>query len=191
MIRQTGYGGLAQAVASLTVFSRPGTVTQTGCKAIFPIVRDAARRGEVERRHGTLIGLDDNKAPTDAFLWANAIARRPADLQFNHIYARSADPHCSTCLANLCASPAFLAKLTDTSREIIALLRYRAFELYGWKPDGFPDPSEPDGYPALDWCPPLPRVRNVRNAMREQIERRNDRTTRTVAKTGWLFAKID
>jgi hypothetical protein len=132
VIRQTGYRVLEQAVASLTIFSHPDTVAQTRAKAIFPIVRDAGRRGDVERRDGNLIGLDDNKAPTDAFLWANEIKKRPADLQFNHIYARSDDPECYTNLANLCASPAFLAKPTDTNSRIVALLQYRVFNLYGW-----------------------------------------------------------
>ena len=189
VIRQTSYRGLQQAVASLTIFSHPDTVAQTGARALFPIVRNAAKRGSVERRNGTLIGFDDNKAPTDAFLWANRIGKRPADIQFNHIYAMSDDADCYTNLANLCASPAFLAKLTDTNAEIVALLQYRGFDLYGWNPDELGKPTEPLGYSALDWCPTLPPVQNVAAALREQIGRRKDRTTRIVAQTGWLFQK--
>ena len=188
VIRQTAYCGLEQAVASLTIFSHPDTVAQTDCKAIFPIIRDAARRGTVEVRNGRLVGLDDNKAPTDAFLWANGIKKRPADLQFNHIYARSDDPDCYTSLANLCASPAFLAKLTDTNQKVVALLQYRAFDLYGWKPDGIAEPAEPIGYTELAWCPPLPAASDVRPALAEQISRRRDRTTRMIEQTGWLFS---
>lgn len=188
VIRQTSYRGLEQAVSSLTIFSHPDTVAQTGANAVFPIIRDASKRGTVERRDGNLIGLDDNKAPTDAFLWANQIKKRPADLQFNHIHARSDDPDCYTNLANLCASPAFLAKLTDTNPDIMALLQYRAFDLYCWKPDDLNELSEPTGYSALEWCPPLPPVQDVRGALSGQLGRRNDRTTRMVAETGWLFS---
>lgn len=191
VIRQTSYRGLEQAVASLTIFSHPDTVAQTGAKAIFPIVRNAARRGTVERRNKNLIGLDDNKSPTDAFLWANEIGKRPADLQFNHIYARSDDPDCYTNLANLCASPAFLAKLTDTNPDIIALLQFRAFDLYGWKPDELDQPKEPIGYSALDWFPPLAPAANVQKALNEQLKRRRDRTSRMVAQTGWLFSTTE
>ncbi|WP_147275989.1 hypothetical protein [Pelagibacterium lacus] len=188
VIRQTNYRGLEQAVASLTMFSHPDTVAQTGLRAIFPVVRNFAKRGAIEQRGGSLVGLDDNKAPTDAFLWANAITRRPPDLQFNHIYARSDDPDCYTCLANLCASPGFLAKLTDTNSEIIALLRYRAFELYGWFPKDADKPIEPPGYQALEWCSPLLPVTNVRETLIAQVRRRADRTTRMISQTGWLFA---
>ncbi len=189
VIHQTQYGSLEQAVASLTVFSHPETVAQTGNRAVFPIIRDFARRGTTEIRDGLHVGLDDNKAPTDAFLWANQIKRRPPDLQFNHVHARSVDPTCYTNLANLCVSPAFLAKMTDTNQDIVQLLQYRAFDLYGWQPEGASVPSKPNSYDALVWCPPLPPVKEVHAALSEQVARRKDRTTRMIRQTGWLFGE--
>lgn len=188
VIRQTAYRNLAQAVASLTIFSHPDTVAQTGAKSLFPIVRDARRRGETEERDGRLIGFDDNKAPTDAFLWANEIKRRPQDLQFNHVYALSDDVECYTNLANLCVSPAFLAKLTDTNPEITELLKYRVFDLYGWYPNGTRPPTKPDLYTQLEWSDTLPASRGVGAAVSDQLARRSDRTARMIRLTGWLLS---
>ena len=112
-------------------------------------------------------------------------------MQFNRIYARSDDLNCYTNLANLCASPAFLAKLTDTNSGIVALLQYRAFDLYGWKPNELDEPNKPVGYSSLQWCPPLPPVRDVHETLSAQLERRKDRTTRMVEETGWLFGVTD
>jgi hypothetical protein len=46
LIRASAYKSIEQAVASLTLFSHPETVRQTGCKAVFPTIRNAARRGQ-------------------------------------------------------------------------------------------------------------------------------------------------
>tara|TARA_R100000306_G_scaffold28329_1_gene31581 strand:+ start:15299 stop:15940 length:642 start_codon:yes stop_codon:yes gene_type:complete len=189
VIRQTAYRDLAQAVASLTIFSHPDTVAQTGARALFPIVRDARRRGETEEREGRIIGFDDNKAPTDAFLWANEIKRRPQDLQFNHVYALSDDVECYTNLANLCVSPAFLAKLTDTNPEITELLKFRVFDLYGWYPDGTRPPNQPDRYTKLEWSDTLPVIRGVGAVVSDQLARRSDRTARMISVTGWLLSE--
>lgn len=66
----------------------------------------------------------------DVFLWCNAVRRRPVDVEFNHLDADSQDDESYPCLANLCVTPSFLAKLTDTQALVRDLLRYRAFELY-------------------------------------------------------------
>ncbi|MGF7215991.1 hypothetical protein GGR92_002156 [Spirosoma lacussanchae] len=43
------YGGVAQALASLTLFAHPETVAQIGNRALFPIIRATAvsQRGSV------------------------------------------------------------------------------------------------------------------------------------------------
>lgn len=90
-----------------------------------------------------------------------------------------------TCLPNLCVTPSFLAKLTDTNLEILGLLRYRVWELYGWHPDGSPVPAKPDGYDGLVWAPPLGPVADVRAAFEATAKRRpKDRTSIFVAKLG-------
>lgn len=146
IIGASAYRTLAQVVASLTLFSHPDTVRQTGCRPVIRVIRNAARRGDIIELDGRRVGLDDNKAPTDVFLWCNAMKRRPRDVQFNHVYLNSQDPEIYTSLANLCVTPSFLAKLTDTNPEIRDLLRYRVWKLYGWRPAGLEAPAEPDGY---------------------------------------------
>ena len=186
LIEASAYRSLAQAVASLTLFSHPVTVAQTSAKAIFPIIRNFKRRGEVDELDGRLVGFDDNASPTEAFSWANGLTRRPRDLQFNHVYSRSSDPACYTNLANLCISPSFLAKLTDTDDNIQALLRYRSFDLYGWHPEAEKQPDKPRAYDKLIWAEPMPANDNVPETLKTQVRNRDNRTTRIVAQTGWL-----
>lgn len=188
LIAASSYRSLSQAVASLAVFSHPDTVRATGSQPVIRVVRNAARRGDIELREGQLVGLDDNKAPTDVFLWCNAFRRRPVDVQFNHLYADSQDPDSYANLANLCVTPSFLAKLTDTHPEIRELLRYRAFDLYGWYPRRAGEPREPNRYNGLNWAPPLPPVSNVGPLFEAAMARRpRDRTTLFAKQLGHAF----
>lgn len=190
VIKASPYCTLEQAVASLCLFSHPDTVRQTGCRPFVRTVRNAARRGQVEERDGVLIAFDDNKSPTDAFLWCNGL-RRPREAQFNHVYADSADPESYTSLANLCASPSFVAKLTDTHPRARALLRYRVFDLYGWTPTGAVRPEMPTGYDRLTWAPPLPPVADVEAVSRARMSRRpKDRTVTIAREIGWVFGVL-
>lgn len=190
VIAQSEYGSLAQAMASLSLFTHPDTVAETGGKALFPIIRDFANRGTTARVGGRLVGRDDNKAPTDAFMWANGLTQRPRDVQFNHVYARSDDPDCYTALVNISVSPAFLAKLTDTHPEVKALMEYRVYDLYGWVPEGVATPDRPEGYGALIWADPLPPVQSVREAVETRLGRYSrGRTAVMVQETGWLYGE--
>ncbi|GEP12010.1 hypothetical protein [Methylobacterium gnaphalii] len=191
VIAATPYRTIDQAVASLVVFSHPDTVRQTGCRPFVKTVRDAARRGQIEERGGVLVGLDDNKSPTDAFLWCNAL-RRPREAQFNHVYADSADPESYTSLANLCVTPSFIAKLTDTDPYVRSLLRYRTFDLYGWVPAGLAEPERPPKYDRLVWAPPLPPVADVEAVSRARMSRKpRDRTVQIVRRIGWVFGDFE
>jgi hypothetical protein len=191
VIAASRYGTVQQAVASLAVFSHPETVRQTGCRPFVRTVRDAARRGQVEERNGVVVGLDDNKSPTDAFLWCNGL-KRPREAQFNHVYADSADAESYTSLANLCVTPSFIAKLTDTNARIQALLRFRVCDLYGWVPTGLVSPSMPPEYEKLVWAPTLQPVGDVEAASRARMARRpRDRTVQIVRQIGWVFGELD
>lgn len=192
MIRASPYKSLEQAIASLTLFSHPETVRQTGCRALFPTIRNAARRGQRVEGSDRGLAYDDNKSPTDAFLWCNGLTRKVKDVQFNHVYLNSQDPDQYTCLANLCVTPAFLAKLTDTNDGIRILLRYRVYELYGWVPVGQAPPPLPVAYKELHWASPLPPVSDVAGSVRAIMERKGlDRTARVAQKLGWLFSSSD
>ena len=132
---------------------------------------------------------DDNKSPTDAFLWANGLPKRGHDTQFNHIYADSDNADIYTALPNLCMTPAFLAKLTDTSRGIKHLLKYHVFSLYDWVPSGVDPPERPPEYDDLEWATPLPAITDVRAAIAHAMSTKaKDRTVLAARELGWLFA---
>lgn len=187
LIAKSPYKTLENAVAALTVFSHPKTVEQTGCKPFVRTVRSLARRAQIGEINGQQVGFDDNKSPTDAFLWCNGL-KRPKDIQFNHVYPLSSDPESYTCLANICMGPAFLAKLSDTHAGVRRMLEYRAFELYGWHPKSLETPMEPDGYRELAWAEPLPAVSNLSEKLAAIIAKRpKDRTVAFTQTLGWLF----
>jgi hypothetical protein len=189
IISSSQYRTIAQAVASLTLFSHPKTVRQTGGRALFPAIRNPRRVGQIDVHQGRQVLLDDNKSATDAFLWANGLSRRGRDTQFNHVYATSLDVEAYTALPNICMTPAFIAKLTDTSEDVRSLLRYRSYQLYKWTPAGHPPPEPPDDYEALEWCAPLPPVEDVRSTIIAAMATKpKDRTVVAVGTLGWLFA---
>ncbi len=194
VIELSSYGGLEQGVASLAVFAHPDTVAQARSRNVFRIVRTRASEGRgtfVELPSLGIVMLDDNKGPTDAFIWAHGISRSQyRDVQFNHIWSDPQDVSLYTNLANICVLPVFLSKLSDSHRHVQALLRYRAFMLYGgWKPNSQPEPPEPAGYAQLVWANPLPAVpdleSNYRKAMRTKPK---DRTTKSARELGWVFS---
>jgi hypothetical protein len=134
--------------------------------------------------------LDDNASPTDAFLWSAGLAKGP-DVQFNHLWSLSRDPDTYTALWNICATPAFLAKTTDGSNhlEVQAILRYRAYELYGYAPAGEAPPSAPPGYSILRWAPFATTVPDLERELRLRLARNpKSRTAVACREIGWLFS---
>lgn len=191
VLEQSEYGSVAQAVAALALFAHPDTVAQTRNRAIFPAVRfkpKQEQRRQFGRRGQRIVWLDDNAVPNAVFDWCQGLARRPRDLQLNHIYPRSSDPDCFSALPNLCRTPSFLAKLTDHDPIAAALLRRRSYDLYGWLPDGETLPEEPEGYKALIWAPPLPAVPNLEATLRKAIAGRQSDFIRITREIGWCFS---
>ena len=190
LLAASRYGTLAQAVASLALFSHPETVAQTGGHALFPTIRGTP--GRYVELDGRALMMDDNKSPTDAFLWANGLNRRGRDTQFNHVYTASGDADAYTALPNIVMTPAFLAKLTDTNAEVRALLAWRGHDLYGWRPEGFDPPTRPEAYAIVEWAAPLPPVQDVKARFEAIMARRpKDRTITAARRLGWLFATAD
>ena len=188
-IKASPYKTIEQAVAALTLFTHPETVAQTKGQPVFKTIRKMAKRGQVEMQDGNLIGFDDNKSPTDAFLWSNALPRL-RDIQYNHIYSLSSDYRAYTNLANICATPSFLSKLTDTHSSIKELLQFRAYDLYQWIPETVLEaPKEPRMYRRIIWCEPLPAVTDVQLVLLKHISRRKDRTARICKETDWLLGE--
>ena len=116
--------------------------------AWFPNTRRARKdekRGEVVNG----ITLDDNSKANQAIkkaVFGSGVM--PKRYGACHIWPKSCyDPRYHTCIANLVLLPVALASLTDHDPEVIACLKCRSFELYGWHPDDMPPPERPPGYP--------------------------------------------
>lgn len=195
VLQTSDFGSPEQAVASLTKFTHPDTVKQTQNLSVFRVIRckAASERGSFRNwADGVRVMLDDNTAPTDTFLWANNLSRSYRDVQFNHIYPSIALTHdvCGgyTSLANLCVTPSFVAKLTDTNQAVCALLRYRVFELYGFSASA-DRPEKPHAYDLLRWADPLPIVPDVERRFRQAMQTKSkNRTVSSAREIGWLFS---
>jgi hypothetical protein len=195
VIEQSKYRSLAQAVASLTAFAHPKTVAQTKGRNVFRVVRFRQQRdrGTFAQVPGCDFRamLDDNRAPAVAFEWAHRIRKRP-DVHVSHVWSRSQDVTAYTALANLCLTPAFLAKLTDTDSTIVALLRYRAYDLFTYRPADTPRPIKPADYDDLEWADPLPPVANVEHILRAAMRTKpKDRVVACARELGWLFSGFE
>lgn len=188
-VEAAGYPNVESAAAAHTVFLHPDTVAQTNGRAVFPAVRDPGRRGTFGELEGFgPVLYDDNTTPTAAFLWAAQRAKGP-DVQFNHVWNTSGDPRSYTALWNLCCTPAFLAKTTDTHRATQALLRYRSWDLFGHVPSGEVVPVEPHGYRDLKWPDPPPSVDDLEFVLRKTIATKNEHRATVAARTiGWLYS---
>jgi hypothetical protein len=189
VLRQiAGERGVVQLLADHTLFLHPKTVAQTGGKAVFPVIRRFAMRGREETVDGTDVICCDNDTPTRAFLWA--AGRGPGrDVQYNHVWTDSGNPHTYTALWNLCATPAFLAKLTDgtTHPKTVAAVQYRSYELFGYCPAE--PPTAPDGYGDIHWAEPLDPVLDLEAELRARLNDSPGSRAALAARTiGWLFS---
>jgi hypothetical protein len=188
-VLRAGWTSVTHAVAAYTIFLDPATVALTGGRAVFPVVRDPARRGQFGRlADGRAVLFDDNTTPTDKFLWA-AQRTRGRDVQFNHVWSAPSNPDTYTALWNLCCTPAFLAKTTDTHPQVVAALRYRASQLFGCVPDGEPPPVTPARFDDLRWAvAPLP-VTDLEIVFRQRMRAApNRRATLVAARLAWLYS---
>lgn len=189
-LERAGFETMLHAVAAHTVFLAPNTVAQTHGKALFRLVRDPTRRGEIAAlSDGTQVMFDDNTGPTLAFLWAAQRTKGP-DVQFNHVWGDPRNPNTYTALWNLCATPAFLAKTTDGSNhpEVVNLLRYRAFDLYGQLPVGEERPGRPTGYEKLEWPASPGPVDDLEAVLRRRLcDAPKSRPALSARQLGWAF----
>ena len=191
LVRQAGYDSLESAIASHTIFIHPETVYQTRGQAILPMIRGNVRKGihKYETQpDGSQVWIDNNIPVKNLFLWATN-RKKGIDFQCNHIWNTSNDPEAYTALWNLCVTPAFLAKATDSKGPVKALLQYRSFDLYGHLPKGHPKPQRPQGYEKLSWSDfpePLPNLEShLRSIMTGKPK---SAATRIARELGWLFS---
>jgi hypothetical protein len=158
---------------------------------LFRVVRNLALRGKPAKA-GASDEFDviccDNDTPTRAFLWA-AGRSRGRDVQFNHLWTAAKDPQAYTALWNLCATPAFLAKLTDGKArpETVSVLQYRAFKLYEHYHED--QPVKPEGYDDITWRPTLEPVGELEAQLRQRLrENPKSRAALSARTIGWLFS---
>lgn len=157
---------LAALVAAVGLWVPPdlqrGHVSPTNpAGAVYPRVR-RARMGSGERPGATIDGirLDRNNYAGAAI--REALGGRGKALggyQACHVWPDTCyDPRYHTSLANLVLVPAPLVSLTDHDPDVMAALKFRAFELYGWHPSEESAPPRPPRYPTT-WLEPraLPR----------------------------------
>jgi hypothetical protein len=190
-----GYASTLHGVAAHTVMLHPSVVAQTGGSAIFRTVRRNPSVGERVGEFGEVsfqpVMFDDNLSAIAAFTWA-AAQGRGRDVQFNHIWPSSRDCRVYTALWNLCATPAFLAKTTDGSNHpaVVAALRRRSFELYGYVPAGETVPDAPEGYDSLTWADHPAPVTDLEAVYRFAMSTKpKDRVVGSARRLGWLFSE--
>ena len=188
VVENSPYGSIERAVAHLSVFSNPHTVNSLSGN-LFKTIRGTPRGSTLEA-DSTYIMLDDNKSPTDAFIWLHGWKRGTfKDVQFNHVWSKSDSVADYTNIANLVVTPTFLAKLTDTHQGISSLLKYRAFDLYGYFPSDVSEPLRPENYQDLEWAPTLSAINDPERVLRNAMAtKKNDRTIKSARELGWLFS---
>lgn len=191
LLRLAGIPSFEDAIARFALFAHPETVIQTRNKAMFRVIRrPSSQRGEIftDPSNGQSVMACDNQTPTLTFQIATGI-RNCRDVQYNHIYQSSSDVEQYTALSNLCLTPSFLAKLTDQEETVIALLRYRVFDIYGYIPSGTSEPRKPPGYDALPWRPFPDPIRNLSAICLERLRSKpKSRASISARKLGWLFS---
>lgn len=171
----------------------PSIVEKTNNINLFRIIRNFSQRGNIipyDDQH-RLVMACDNTGPQNAFKWAIGDLNGE-DMQFNHIYSLSSDVAHYTSLANICVTPAFLAKVTDTSSEVLELLKYRIWDIYGYCPDLTNKPQKPTGYENLVWrkfAEPEYNINSMADHFRRVMNTKpKNRTTVACKNIGWYFS---
>lgn len=140
-------------------------VRDTGSAAIFPSVR-RARISQGEQRGQIVDGVrfDDNSYANVAIKRAAGLVKSAEGFEACHIWPLTCyDERYHTAVANIVLLPRALAGLSDHAIEIQTSLQYRAFELYGWYPEGRQPPVKPEFYPSK-WRDPQPDTINAKTS---------------------------
>lgn len=190
VIKKAGYSSLLHLVAENTLFTHPDTVKQTGNKNLFRTIRDFSKRGEViDWADSKKAMCCDNEGPNRAFVWSNGDFKY-SEVQFNHVYSDSQNVEVYTSIANLCVTPAFIAKLTDTDDEVKELLRYRVYDLYGFYQNELP--TRPAFYDQLIWKKFLSPVGNLESYLLKRLnECKKSRSAISARDIGWYISEYN
>lgn len=125
-------------------------------EAVFPTIRDSLKRERAVEHEGRIIGMyDDNTTPRWALLWTHGIRGKGKQSTqgwtISHVWDRSKDIRAYTHLANLALLPEYLASLSDKQGPLTHFLRFHAWHVYGWRPEGSDVPEKPSGFDAIQW----------------------------------------
>lgn len=147
-------------VAETAIWASPDVhhrlIEQTGNAAKYPHIRRA--RGKGEKRGQTVDGirLDDNTYANNTIKWAIGGRMHIEGYEACHIWEGTCySEKYHTVIANLVLLPRALAGITDHHAPTKRMLQYRAYELYGWYPDGKDQPAMPEPYVSC-WREPEP-----------------------------------
>jgi hypothetical protein len=187
VIKKAGYPTLLHLVAENTLFTHPETVKKTANKNLFRTIRDFPQRGKmIDWLDSKKVMCCDNEGPNRTFLWCNGDFKY-SEVQFNHVYSNSQNVEVYTSLANLCVTPAFIAKLTDTDDEVKKLLKYRAYDLFGFYQGQIP--IMPSGYGQLKWKDFIPPIQNLEVYLLQRMnDCRKSRSAISAREIGWYFS---
>jgi hypothetical protein len=165
---------LVELVARSAIWANPDVVSALREKDANALWSPNVRRKRVGEKRGAVIDgirIDDNSWANQAIKLATFGRRKVEGFHACHVWPASCyDPLSHTSIANLVLVPAPLAGLTDYDPAVGAALRYRAYELYGWRPVGNALPDHPDRYPAPDvWRSPASFSDAVRKALTRRL----------------------
>ena len=129
--------------------------------AWFPLTR-RKRADEVRGAIVRGVKVDDNTYANQAIKLAAFGMRRVHGFHACHVWPGTCyDARYHTSIANLMLLPAAIAGLSDHDAKVASVLQYRAFELFGWKPEESPIPQRPYQYPTDDIWRPVPSPTKV------------------------------
>jgi hypothetical protein len=146
---------LVRIAAARIFLPHPKTVAQFP-EAVFPTIRNPRKREQPVESEGRIIGMyDDNTTPRWALLWAHGIpgkSKQPTKgWTISHVWDRSKDINAYTHLANLALLPEYLGSLSDKQGPLTHHLRFHAWHVYRWRPEGSEMPVKPSSYDAIEW----------------------------------------
>ena len=134
---------LIDLIAATAIWVRPDKVT---LKPVYP----DTKRGRVKEKGKIINGIriDDNTYANVAIKRAISNSIEFKNYMVCHIWpCTTYDERYHTLLANLVLIPRILANFSDYFNTVIDVLKYRAYELYNWYPEGAEVPQRPSYYP--------------------------------------------
>ena len=136
---------LMDLVAQTSIWADPKKVDKT---PVYPNVRRGSAKDKGKVING--IKIDDNTYANLAI--KQAISKDIDIINYTtcHIWpGTTRDERYHTQLANLVLIPKVIAGLSDYCYQVVQMLKYRAYELYGWYPEEETAPEKPTYYPEI------------------------------------------